>query len=96
VKEKADEAYEEHEDGANEAEQAEAIGGEALSGTSLRAGQIVAVVIVTATAGALEVVPIWRAPSMAAVVFYGAAGAAFKIGGRDDGWQKVTSGRAMR
>ena len=88
VEEEGHEAHEEHEDGAHKAEEAQAIGGEALTGTALRAERIVAVVIVAATTCALEVATIWRAPSMAAIVFFGAVRASFNIGGRDDGWQE--------
>lgn len=94
VEEEADDADEEHEDGAEGEEKSEAVGGKALSGTALRPGRIIAIVIVATAASAFEVAIIWRTPSMAAIVLFGATGSAIKIGGRDDGWQKVTSGRA--
>ena len=95
AEEDTDDGDEEHQDRAEGEEEAEAIGGEALTGPATRAGGFVPVIVVAATAGALEVAAIGWAPAMAAVVFLAAAGTAFEIGGRDDGRHNHLAALAM-
>ena len=79
--EDADQPGEEEEDGTEGEEEAEAVGDEALAGAIRAVGTAVPVVVVAATAGALEVAPVGRTAAVASIVLSGATGAAFEIGG---------------
>ena len=93
--EDADQPGEEEEDSAESEEEAKAIGDEALAREVRAVGTIVPVVVVAPSAGALEVATVGRTAAVASIVlFERAAGAAFEIGGRDDGGHPDHSTRA--
>ena len=93
--EDADQTGEEEEDGAEGEEEAKAIGDETLAREVRAVGTIVPVVVVASSAGALEVATVGRTTAVASIVlFKGAAGTAFEIGGCDDGGHPNHSTRA--
>jgi hypothetical protein len=92
--EDADQPGEEEEDGSESEEEAETVGDETLTGTVRAVGTVVPVVVVAPSAGALEVASVGRTAAVASIVLFGAAGTAFEIWRRDDGWHPDHSTRA--